>query len=65
MAVVYRHIRLDKNVPFYIGIGDSINRAYNKINRTKIWKNIAKKGYETSKTKISKTNKIKYYAHLG
>lgn len=46
MAVVYRHIRLDKNIPFYIGIGDSINRAYNKINRTKIWKNIANKGYE-------------------
>lgn len=46
MAVVYRHIRLDKNVPFYIGIGDSEKRAYNKINRTRIWKNIAKKGYE-------------------
>lgn len=46
MAVLYRHIRLDKNIPFYVGIGDSEKRAYNKINRTKIWKNIAKKGYE-------------------
>jgi biotin operon repressor len=46
LAVLYRHIRLDKNVPFYVGIGDSEKRAYNKINRTKIWKNIAKKGYE-------------------
>ena len=46
MAVLYRHIRLDKNVPFYVGIGDSEKRAYNKINRTKIWKNISKRGYE-------------------
>ena len=28
MAVVYRHIRLDKNEPFYIGIGEKENRAY-------------------------------------
>ena len=46
MATVYRHIRLDKNEPFYIGIGESERRAYNKVNRSKHWKNIANKGYE-------------------
>lgn len=46
MAVLYRHTRIDKNEPFYIGIGDNETRAYNKINRTKHWKSIAKKGYE-------------------
>ena len=46
MAVVYRHIRLDKNEPFYIGIGDTESRAYNRINRSKRWKSIAGKGYE-------------------
>ena len=47
MAILYRHIRTDKNTPFYIGIGETENRAYDKKCRTKIWKNIAKKGYET------------------
>lgn len=51
---LYRHIRLDKNVPFYIGIGtkkDSANyktiytRMFEKHGRTKYWKNIYKKGY--------------------
>lgn len=46
MAVVYRHIRLDKNQPFYIGIGNEKSRAYDKRSRTKQWKAIAKKGYE-------------------
>jgi hypothetical protein len=46
MAVVYRHIRLDKNQPFYIGIGNEKSRAYDKRSRTKQWKNIAKNGYE-------------------
>lgn len=43
MAVVYRHIRLDKNEPFYIGIGKTEKRAYNKSGRNKIWKNIVAK----------------------
>jgi biotin operon repressor len=47
LAILYRHIRTDKNTPFYIGIGETENRAYDKKCRTKIWKNIAKKGYET------------------
>jgi len=47
LAILYRHIRTDKNTPFYIGIGETENRAYDKKCRTKIWKNIANKGYET------------------
>ena len=45
MAYVYRHIRLDKNEPFYIGIGsdNSYKRAYSKKNRNKHWKNIINK----------------------
>jgi hypothetical protein len=40
MSVVYRHIRLDKNEPFYIGIGKTEKRAYNKHNRNRHWKSI-------------------------
>jgi len=42
MAYLYRHIRLDKNEPFYIGIGSdsSYKRAYSLKNRNKYWKNI-------------------------
>lgn len=40
---VYRHIRLDKNVPFYIGIGKDISRPYNKKDRSKFWKSIISK----------------------
>jgi hypothetical protein len=52
---LYRHIRLDKNEPFYIGIGFSNNeyakkgyyRAKTKNGRNKIWKDIvAKTDYE-------------------
>lgn len=53
MYYVYRHIRVDKNQPFYIGIetkpkfytcwGDEYRRAYNKKNRSSIWKNIIAK----------------------
>lgn len=46
MAIVYRHIRKDKNEPFYIGIGKFESRAYETKGRTVAWKNIAKKGYE-------------------
>ena len=37
---VYRHIRLDKNIPFYIGIGTTEKRAYRKDGRNPIWNNI-------------------------
>lgn len=42
MAYVYRHIRLDKNEPFYIGIGsdDSYFRANKKSQRNIHWKRI-------------------------
>ncbi len=45
MAYLYRHIRLDKNEPFYIGIGCSKNykRAYQTNSRNKIWKYIINK----------------------
>jgi hypothetical protein len=42
MAVVYRHIRLDKNEPFYIGVGEKENRAYDKRSRNRYWKYITK-----------------------
>jgi len=46
MAYLYRHIRLDTNEIFYIGIGSDVNynRAYDKTQRTKHWKNIVSKG---------------------
>ncbi len=46
---LYRHIRLDKNEPFYIGIGsygnskDLYKRAYCSKRRNRIWKLIASK----------------------
>lgn len=48
---LYRHIRLDKNEPFYIGVGFSSNyyisegkyRSYTTKGRNQIWKNITNK----------------------
>lgn len=50
---LYRHIRNDKNEPFYIGIGVKhanyasekveFKRAFEKTNRNKYWKNIVQK----------------------
>ena len=51
---LYRHIRLDKNEPFYIGIGKKDNknhrsekteylRAYNKTDRNNWWKKVVSK----------------------
>lgn len=42
MPYVYRHIRLDTNEPFYVGIGSDefYKRAHNQNNRNKHWKNI-------------------------
>lgn len=44
MPYVYRHIRLDNNTPFYIGIGNDnrYTRAFNKKNRGTHWKNVVK-----------------------
>ena len=47
MAVVYRHIRLDNGLPFYIGIGKKEERAYSKNGRSQYWHKIVKKcGFE-------------------
>jgi len=45
MAYVYRHIRLDKNEPFYIGIGSRKNhiRAKTVTKRNPFWHNITSK----------------------
>jgi predicted GIY-YIG superfamily endonuclease len=46
MAYLYRHIRLDKNEPFYIGIGTDkkdYKRAYHKHDRNQYWYNIVDK----------------------
>jgi hypothetical protein len=46
MAYVYRHIRLDKNEPFYIGISgnnDNYRRAYSILDRNMYWKRIVAK----------------------
>lgn len=50
---LYRHIRLDKNEPFYIGIGtkeeryssheEEYKRAYSKNSRSNFWKRVVKK----------------------
>lgn len=44
MAYVYRHIRHDKNEPFYIGIGsdNNYNRAYQNKKRNNLWHKIEK-----------------------
>jgi hypothetical protein len=50
MAYVYRHIRLDKNEPFYIGIGSDSTyyRAKDSRSRNKHWKHITNNtNYET------------------
>lgn len=43
MAVVYRHIRLDKNEVFYIGIGKDENRPYESRGRNIYWNRIVSK----------------------
>ena len=45
MSYVYRHIRLDKNEPFYIGIGSDkyYKRANRKTTRNNIWNKIVEK----------------------
>jgi hypothetical protein len=45
MAYIYRHIRMDKNEPFYIGIGTDnyFYRSKSKKNRNKYWENIVNK----------------------
>lgn len=42
MAIVYQHIRKDKNEVFYIGIGTEMKRAYTKKRNNPHWNNIVK-----------------------
>jgi len=39
-VIVYRHIRLDINMPFYIGIAKKSYRPYDKAARNRQWKSI-------------------------
>lgn len=41
--ILYRHIRLDKNEPFYIGIGTNLSRAHARTGRNDIWNKIVAK----------------------
>ena len=44
MAIVYRHIRLDTNEPFYVGIGVNESRAYEGVGRrNQMWDRIVNK----------------------
>lgn len=47
MAIVYKHIRLDTNEVFYIGIGTQKRRAYSDYKRSKHWHSVVNKvGYK-------------------
>ena len=43
MAIVYKHIRLDTNEIFYVGISVGKKRAYSSSKRNKLWHNIVNK----------------------
>lgn len=67
MACVYKHIRLDSDEVFYIGIGDLIKRAYSKKNRTKYWHNIVNGvGYKVEIVfdELSWENAVKWEIYL-
>lgn len=76
MAYVYRHIRLDKNEPFYVGIGNDVTnkRAKERARRNEIWKKIvAKSDYEVEilfdnltyeKAKLKEIEFIKLYGRI-
>ena len=42
-CIVYRHIRLDKNEPFYIGIASNEERPFSKKQRNNLWHKIVNK----------------------
>jgi hypothetical protein len=79
MSYVYRHIRLDKNEPFYIGISSSNNnysytRANSKEQRNEIWGRIVAKtdyiveilldGISYEDAKIKEKEFIKLYGRI-
>lgn len=64
---VYKHIRLDTNKPFYIGKGSRSNRAFNKSQRNKYWKNIVSRhGYRIEIVRYfnSEKNALLYERYL-
>lgn len=59
MAYIYRHIRPDKNEPFYIGISkkeDNYGRAKSTYRRNKIWWDIVNKNNGVYKVQILMDN---------
>lgn len=74
MAYLYRHIRHDKNEPFYIGIGSDnvFKRAKTKKGRNEIWKKIASKTtydveilFSDISTEYAKQKEIEFIALYG
>jgi hypothetical protein len=76
MAYVYRHIRLDKNEPFYIGIGISdkngYKRAFTKLGRNSIWEKIIKKSeydieiiFDNVSPEFAKKKEIEFISMYG
>jgi hypothetical protein len=43
VAYLYRHIRLDKDEPFYVGIGKEKTRCFQKAKRNRFWYNVVAK----------------------
>jgi len=64
MYYIYRHIRLDTNEPFYIGIGKNVNykRAYSKNRRNKMWYNIINKTQYEIEVLIDDITKLEAFA---
>lgn len=75
MPYVYRHIRLDKNEPFYIGMSQSTTnygRAYEIRSRSKLWHNIVSKTkyeveiiYNCEDIEVAKQKEIEFIALYG
>lgn len=72
MACIYRHIRLDKNEVFYVGISKNEERPYDKNKRSRFWKSvIAKTDYvveimmEHEDYQYLKTKEIEFISLYG
>ena len=74
MAYLYRHIRHDKNEPFYIGIGSDSNykRSKQKNARNNIWKGIVSRTtydieilFDNISIEESKVKEIEFIALYG
>lgn len=72
MAVVYKHIRLDTDEVFYIGIGKDISRITSKKNRNPHWHNIVNKHgyiseviYEGITYEAAKNHEVQLIAKYG